>query len=88
MTDSPVPLATHHHPDLSIDQEHALKTAATRLHTAVGEHFGVTFHSPTVTVYHYHVNEQTSTGTRTAGAKQWFLTNGTFHSTPAACTDC
>ena len=41
MTDSPVPLATHHHPDLSIDQEHALKTAATRLHTEFGEHFGV-----------------------------------------------
>ena len=41
MTDSPVPLATHHHPDLSIDQKHALKTAATRLHTEFGEHFGV-----------------------------------------------
>ena len=41
MTDSPVPLATHHHPDLSIDQQHALKTAATRLHTEFGEHFGV-----------------------------------------------
>ena len=30
MTDSPVPLAAHPHPDLSIDQKHALKTAATR----------------------------------------------------------
>ena len=41
MTDSPVPLAAHHHPDLSIDQKHALKTAATRLHTEFAEHFGV-----------------------------------------------
>ena len=41
MTDSPVPLTTHHHPDLSIDQKHALKAAAARLHTEFGEHFGV-----------------------------------------------
>ena len=41
MTDSPVPLATHHHPDLSIDQQLALRTAATRLHAEFGEHFGV-----------------------------------------------
>ena len=41
MTDSPVPLATHHHPDLSIDQRLALRTAATRLHSEFGEHFGV-----------------------------------------------
>ena len=41
MTDSPVPLATHHHPDLSIDQRLALRTAATRLHDEFGEHFGV-----------------------------------------------
>ena len=31
MTDSPVPVAAHHHPDLSIDQRLALRTAATRL---------------------------------------------------------
>jgi arsenate reductase len=41
MTDSPVPLAAHHHPDLSIDQRLALRTAATRLHTEFGDHFGV-----------------------------------------------
>ena len=41
MTDSPVSLAAHVRRDLSIDQKHALKTAATRLHTEFGEHFGV-----------------------------------------------
>ena len=41
MTDSPVPLAAHHHPDLSIDQQLALRTAATRLHDRVRRHFGV-----------------------------------------------
>jgi arsenate reductase len=41
MTDSPVPLAAHHHPDLSIDQRLALRTAATRLRTEFGDHFGV-----------------------------------------------
>ena len=41
MTDSPVPLAAHHHPDLSIDQQLALRTASTRLHDDFSEHFGV-----------------------------------------------
>ena len=41
MTDSPVSLAAHVRRDLSIDQQHALKTAATRLHTKFGEYFGV-----------------------------------------------
>src|SRR5882757_6186334 len=41
MTDSPVPLAAHHHPDLTIDQRLALRPAATRLHTEFGDHFGV-----------------------------------------------
>jgi arsenate reductase len=41
MTDSPVPLAAHPHPDLSIDQRLALRTAATRLHTEFSDHFGV-----------------------------------------------
>ena len=41
MTDSPVTHAAHVRRDLSIDQQHALKTAATRLHTDFGEHFGV-----------------------------------------------
>jgi len=34
-------VAAHHHPDLSIDQQLALRTAATRLHSEFGEHFGV-----------------------------------------------
>ncbi|MEZ0359285.1 arsenate reductase ArsC [Mycobacterium sp. SA01] len=38
MTDSP---AAHVRHDLSIDQQHALTTAATRLHSEFGEHFGV-----------------------------------------------
>jgi len=41
MTDSPVSLAVHHRRDLSIDQRLVLRTAATRLHAAFGEHFGV-----------------------------------------------
>ncbi len=41
MTDSPVPLATHHHLDLSIDQQLTMRTASTRLHNVFGEHFGV-----------------------------------------------
>ena len=41
MTDSPVPLAKHLRPDLSVDQQLALRTAATRLHAEFGEHFGV-----------------------------------------------
>jgi protein-tyrosine-phosphatase len=41
MTDSPVPLATHTHSDLSIDQQLALRTASTRLHDDFSEHFGI-----------------------------------------------
>jgi protein-tyrosine-phosphatase len=41
VTDSPVSLAAYVHPDLSIDQRHALMTAATRLHTEFGELFGI-----------------------------------------------
>lgn len=54
---------------------------------AAGGHTGVTEGS-TTPVYHYHVNQQTSTGAQTAGQKQWFLTTGTYHGTPAACTGC
>ncbi|HVJ88698.1 MAG TPA: YHYH protein [Labilithrix sp.] len=53
-----------------------------------GGHTGVTPHSPTTPVYHYHVNEQTSTGSRTAGQKQWFITTGRFHYAPATCSGC
>jgi protein-tyrosine-phosphatase len=41
VTDSPTSVTAHVRRDLSIDQRHALKTAATRLHTDFGEHFGV-----------------------------------------------
>ncbi len=54
---------------------------------AYGGHTGATAHSATPT-YHYHVNEQTSTATGTAGQKQWFLTTGQYRGTPAACTGC
>jgi arsenate reductase len=41
VTDNPSALAAHVRRDPSVDQQHALKTAATRLHTEFGEHFGV-----------------------------------------------
>ena len=41
MTDNPLSLTAHKRHDLSIDQRHALKTAATRLHNEFGAHFGV-----------------------------------------------
>jgi protein-tyrosine-phosphatase len=41
MSESPTTLTAHARRDLSIDQRHALMTAATRLHTEFGEHFGV-----------------------------------------------
>ena len=44
--------------------------------------------SPTVPVYHYHVNLQTSTSPGTAGQQQWFLTKGMFRGTPGVCTGC
>ena len=53
-----------------------------------GGHTDVTADSPSTAVYHYHLSLQTSTGTRTAGQKQWFLTTGNYRGTPAACTTC
>lgn len=53
---------------------------------AFGGHTGVTVDSPSTPVYHYHVNEQTSTNPGTSGQKQWFLTTGTFRGTPGACS--
>ena len=41
MTESPVPLAAHHHPDLSVDQLLAVRTAATRLRREFADQFGV-----------------------------------------------
>jgi hypothetical protein len=54
---------------------------------AQGGHTGTTPHS-TTPVYHYHVNEQTSTNPGTLGQTQWFLTTGTYHGTPGACVGC
>jgi hypothetical protein len=48
---------------------------------ASGGHTGTTPDS-TTPVYHYHLNEQTSTAPTTAGQKQWFLTTGYFHGSP------
>ena len=53
-----------------------------------GGHTGTTVDSPNASVYHYHVNQQTSTGKFTSGQKQWFLTTGTFRGAPASCTSC
>ena len=55
---------------------------------AYGGHTGTTPDSPGTPVYHYHVNEQTSTSPGTQGQKQWFLTTGQFRGTPAPCTTC
>lgn len=52
-----------------------------------GGHTGVTADSSTP-VYHYHVNEQTSTASTSAGEKQWFVASGTFRGTPGSCTGC
>ncbi len=54
---------------------------------AQGGHTSATLHSVTP-VYHYHVNEQTSTSPGTSGQMQWFLTTGTYHGSPGACTGC
>lgn len=53
-----------------------------------GGHTGTTADSPSAPVYHYHVNQQTSTSGATVGQKQWFLTTGNYRGTPGACTGC
>ncbi len=55
---------------------------------ANGGHTGVTVDSPSTPVYHYHANQQTSTNPESAGQMAWFLTTGTYHGTPAACSTC
>jgi hypothetical protein len=54
---------------------------------AAGGHEGTTADSATP-VYHYHVNEQTSTARGTLGQKQFFLTKGAYHGAPSTCTGC
>jgi len=53
-----------------------------------GGHEGVTADSPSTPLYHYHVNEQTSTAPSSVGETQWFLTKGTYKSAPATCPAC
>jgi hypothetical protein len=53
-----------------------------------GGHTGTTPDEPTKSSYHYHVNEQTSTSSQTAGQKAWFLTSGIFEGAPASCAGC
>lgn len=53
-----------------------------------GGHTTVTADSPSTAVYHYHLNEQTSTNPGTTGQKQWFLTTGNYKGTPGSCTGC
>ncbi len=53
-----------------------------------GGHTGVTEDSPSTAVYHYHINEQTSTTTGTVGQTQQFITTGTYRGTPGSCTGC
>lgn len=48
---------------------------------ARGGHVAATPDS-TTPVYHYHLNQQTSTAAGTAGQMQWFLTTGTYEGTP------
>lgn len=55
---------------------------------SMGGHTGVTADSPSAAVYHYHLNEQTSTSPGTAGQKQWFLTTGTYRGSAGSCTGC
>ena len=54
---------------------------------AAGGHVGATANS-TTPVYHYHVNEQTSTNRSTIGEKQFFLTKGSYHGAPGTCSGC
>jgi hypothetical protein len=53
-----------------------------------GGHTDVTADSPTTPVYHYHVHLETSSTPASAGQQAWFITTGTYHSTPAACASC
>ena len=54
---------------------------------AAGGHVGTTPDSATP-VYHYHVNEQTSTNRSSLGEKQFFLTKGSYHGAPGTCSGC
>jgi len=53
-----------------------------------GGHTGVTIDSPDTPVYHYHVNEQTSTKPTSVGEKQWFIMTGKFRGATLPCASC
>lgn len=53
-----------------------------------GGHAGVTVDSPTTAVYHYHINEQTSTATTSACQKQWFIKTGVSKAAIGTCSGC
>jgi hypothetical protein len=53
-----------------------------------GGHTATTADSPSTAVYHYHVNEQTSSNPGTLGHKHWFLTTGNARGSFGNCTGC
>jgi hypothetical protein len=56
---------------------------------STGGHTGPTPDSA-APIYHYHVNQQTSTNTTTGtvGQMQWFISKGMFRNLPGACDGC
>jgi hypothetical protein len=52
-----------------------------------GGHTGPTPDS-TTPVYHYHVNQQTSTNPKSSGQSAWFITTGNYHGQAGGCTGC
>ncbi len=52
-----------------------------------GGHTKVTADSATA-IYHYHVNEQTSSASTSLGEKQWFITKGKYKNAPGTCAGC
>ncbi len=39
-------------------------------------------------IYHYHVNQQTSTNPKSSGQSAWFITTGNYHGQPGGCLGC
>jgi hypothetical protein len=53
-----------------------------------GGHLGTTVDSPSTSVYHYHINLQTSPSGTYAGDTAYFITTGFYMGTAGACTGC
>ena len=53
-----------------------------------GGHFGTTVDSPSTSVYHYHLNLQTSSSGTYSGNSAYFITSGYYMGTAGACTGC